>query len=342
MSAIKEFGYINGEKVYAYILENEHLSVEILSLGGIIKSLITRDKFGEKKDVVLGFENVEDYFKDDCYLGAVIGRVCNRIEDAKFTLNGIQYNLYKNDKENSLHGGKIGFNRKIFDGKFEDDSLVLTTLSLDGEEGYPGNLYFTVKYSLDGKKLKIEYLAKCDKDTPINITNHTYFNLDGSSSILNTKVFIDANQITPVNENLIAKGFMDIKETPFDFNEFTAIGKRIDSDDKLLKICGGYDVNFVLNNSGDNVVAMALSEKSGIKLSVYTTEKGMQFYTGNFLKKQKGKYGETYNKRDGFCFETQGFPNAINREEYPSIVLKQGDLYKSTTIYEFGIENNKE
>ncbi len=335
MTKKNEFGLFKGENVYLYTLENEYLSVEILSLGCIIKSIFTRDKFGEKKDVVLGFDCVEDYIKDDCYLGAVIGRVCNRTEDAKFTLNGIEYNLSKNDKENSLHGGINGFNSKIFDGKFEGESLILTTKSYDGEEGYPGELNFTVKYSLVGKKLRIEYFAMCDRDTPINITNHTYFNLDGGS-ILDTKVFIDSDKITPVNENLIAKGFMDVKNTPFDFNDFTAIGKRLNDDNELLRICGGYDVNYVLNNKG-NAVATAYSEKSGVKLSVYTTEKGMQFYTGNFLKGQKGKYGEIYDKRFGFCFETQGFPNAINREEYPPIVLKKGDEYSSVTEYEFDL-----
>lgn len=336
MTIKKEFGVHNSKKVYVYTLENEYLTVEILSLGGIIKNIFTLDKFGEKRDVVLGYDNVEDYVRGDCYFGAVIGRVCNRTEDAKFTLNGIEYILSKNDNENSLHGGTFGFNTKVFDGKFEGESLLLTTKSLDGEEGYPGELNFTVKYSLQGKKLRIEYFAKCDKDTPINITNHTYFNLDGSGSILDTKVLIDADKITPVNKNLIAKGFMGVKDTPFDFNDFTTIGKRIDNDDELLKICGGYDVNYVLNNKG-NAVAKAYSEKSGIKLLVYTTEKGMQFYTGNFLKGQKGKYGKIYNKRFGFCFETQGFPNAINREEYPSIVLKKGDEYYSMTEYEFDL-----
>lgn len=340
MIEIKPFGELNGKQVDVFTLKNEFLTVKILSLGAIINGIELKDKNGKVKDVVLGFDTIEKYTLCDAYLGAFIGRVCNRTEGAKFLLDGKEYSIGKNEKNNSLHGGFFGFDKKIFDYKIIGENLILSAFSKDGEEGYPGNLDFSVTYYLKDKSLVLEYYAKCDKDTAVNFTNHSYFNLSGGeeNNIENTFLKINADYITPVNSELIAHGYKSVDGTPFDFRNTKRIGDDINKQDELLKICGGYDVNFVLKGEGLKLAAEAYDEKSGITLNVFTTEKGMQLYSGNFLNGLKGKNGAVYDKRYGFCLETQGFPNALNNADYPSIILKKGEEYSSKTIFSFGVK----
>ncbi len=332
----KLFGVSGGKDVYEYTLSRGNLSVKILNYGGIIRCFRVKTENGDV-DIVLGYDTVKGYENDGNYMGSIVGRVANRISDAEFTLNGKKYSLYKNDNKNCLHGGKEGFNRKIWTASEKDEySLQLDYLSVDGEENFPGNLQVTVVYSLTERNgLKIEYFAKADADTPVGLTNHTYFNLngEGNGDVLGHVVKLYADGITPLNLELTTTG--EIKRaagTVFDFSSPKTIGKDINADDEQLKICGGYDMNFVKTDKGYGIIAEAMGDKSGIKMSVYTSEYGVQFYTGNFLSGEKGKTG-IYAKRGGFCLETQAFPNAVNRKEFPSIILKAGDAYKSTTEY---------
>ncbi len=339
MIQVGVFGEVNGKKINVFTLENKFLTVKILSLGAIINCITLKDKNGKIIDVVLGFDKPEEYLKSDTYFGAFIGRVCNRTEGGKFTLNGEVFNVGKNENNNSLHGGFFGFDKKIFDYKIEADKLKLYSFSPDGEEGYPGDLDFFVEYGLEGSGIVLEYGAKCNKDTAVNFTNHSYFNLDGhdSGNVESTNLFICADKITPVNGELIAHGYKTIEQTPFDFRSFKKIGKNINDKDEILSVCGGYDVNFVLNGSGLKKAAEAYSENSGVKLTVFTTEKGIQFYSGNFLNGIKGKNGAIYKKRGGFCLETQGFPNALNNKDYPSVILNKGEEYSSKTVFNFDL-----
>lgn len=331
------FGKIYGENAYEYTLSRGNLSVKILNFGGIIRSFNVKTENGVY-DIVLGYNTAKEYETDaSTYFGSIVGRVANRIADGKFTMNGKEYTLYLNDKTNCLHGGKTGFNRKFWNAQITDDySLKLSYVSLDGEEGFPANLKVSVVYSLtDRNGLKIEYTAESDADTPVNLTNHAYFNLngEGSGDILGHVLSISADFITPVKGNLVPAGeFLSVVGTPFDFLSPKAIGKDIDADNGQIAICGGYDINYVKNFDGNGLIAKATGEKSGIQMSVYTTEKGVQFYSGNLMNGIKGKSG-TYGRRHGFCLETQAFPNAVNCKEYPSIILKAGEKYKSVTEY---------
>ena len=338
----KVFGNYNGETVYNYQIKNGDVSVEILNYGAIIRCINFPDKNGKILDLVLGYDDVESYARCDCYFGAIIGRVANRIKGAKFTLNGKTYSLYDNDNGNSLHGGKSGFNDKVFNAEILDDyTLKLTYFSPDGEENYPANLAVSVTYSLsEGGELKIFYQAESDEDTVINLTNHTYFNLDGDNSgyALNSLLKIDADFVTPITKSLTPTGEkLLVNGTPFDFKEFKKIGKDIDKCDEQLIFGKGYDINFCLNGEGLRKVAVAKSEKSGITLETFTTEKGVQLYTANYVKNQVGKNGHVYNERDAFCLETQGYPNAVNQDKFPSQILKKGEKFSSTTIYKLSV-----
>lgn len=336
------FGNYNGKTVYSYQIDNRNVSVEILNYGAIIRCLKFPDKNGNILDLVLGYDDVESYARCDCYFGAIIGRVANRIKGANFTLNEKTYSLFDNDNGNSLHGGKSGFNDKVFDAEVLDDyTLKLTYLSPDGEENYPANLAVSVTYSLskDGE-LKIEYEGIADADTVINLTNHTYFNLDGDNSgyALNALLKIDADYITPITKSLTPTGEkMLVEGTPFDFKEFKKISRDIDKDNEQLTFGKGYDINFCLNGDGLRKVAVAKSENSGITLETFTTEKGVQLYTANYVINQVGKNGHVYNERDAFCLETQGYPNAVNEENFPSQILKKGEKYSSITIYKLSL-----
>jgi aldose 1-epimerase len=335
----------DGQQADLYILTNKTgMEAAITNYGGTLVSLKVPDRNGKLEDVVLGYDKLDDYADGKAYFGATVGRYANRIAHGKFTLNGTTYTLAKNDGENHLHGG---FNKRVWTEKDVSSSagqaLELTYLSKDGEEGFPGNLSVKVVYTLtDQNELKIDYSATTDKDTVINLTNHSYFNLagQGNGDILQHQLMIHADRFTPVDATLIPTGELrSVKGTPFDFTTATAIGARIDQDDEQLKLGRGYDHNWVLNSgtAGSlSLAAQAYDPHSGRLLEVWTTEPGIQFYTGNFLDGTiRGKGGKVYNRRFAFCLETQHFPDSPNHSGFPSTVLKPGQHYRSTTVYKF-------
>ncbi|UOR03715.1 galactose mutarotase [Hymenobacter aerilatus] len=348
MPASTSFGKTTeGTEAQLYTLTNAHgLKVDISNYGGTITSLIVPDKDGKMGDIVLGFDNVSGYqspafLKSGPYFGALIGRYGNRIKGGKFTLDGQTYTLAQNNGQNSLHGGKKGFDKVIWDAKpgssADGQTLTLSYLSKDGEEGFPGNLQVTVVYTLtDNDELKIDYSATTDKATPVNLTNHSYFNLalGQSKDVLAHQVMIPADRYTVVNDQLIPTGELrPVKGTPFDFKTPHAIGERI------AQVPGGYDHNWALNNpSGMHQAASVYEPTTGRTLEVTTTEPGVQFYTGNFLDGTlTGKNNVTYGKNAGFCLETQHFPDSPNQADFPSTTLKPGDTLQSTTIFKFGV-----
>lgn len=322
------------------------VSVEITNFGGAIVRLCVPDKSGRLSDVALGYDTLEGYRTRGGYLGALIGRHANRIENARFKLNGREYLLNKNDGKNHLHGGFKGFDKVLWhpeivshDGR---EGLKLQNLSPDGEENYPGNLQVTVVYSLTSfNELIIDYCAVSDKDTVVNLTNHAYFNLKGhqNGNILGHQVLIHAKQFTAINEEGVPTGeIRGVNGTPMDFTQLTAIGKNIDAQDEQIIFGKGYDHNWVLKTGGRlaEKAAEIYEPESGRVMEVYTTKPGVQFYTGNFLDGTNiGKGGAVYNRRSGFCLETQYFPNALKHKNFPSPVLKAGEDYRHTTIYKF-------
>jgi aldose 1-epimerase len=335
-----------GQQVDLYTLTNKNgVEVAITNYGGTVVSWKVPDRNGQVADVVLGYDNVKDYEAGKAYFGATVGRYANRIAHGKFTLNGATYTLAKNDGENHLHGGIKGFSKRVWTAKDVSGSngqaLELSYLSKDGEEGYPGNLSVTVVFTLTEKnELKIDYSATTDKDTVLNLTNHSYFNLagQGSGDILSHQLTLNADRFTPVDATLIPTGELrKVKGTPFDFTQPTAIGARINQDDEQLKLGKGYDHNWVLNKPKIGVLTLAAElyePKSGRLLEVRTTQPGVQFYTGNFLDgTAHGKEGKVYNYRTGMCLETQHFPDSPNHPDFPSTVLKPGQRFHSTTIY---------
>jgi aldose 1-epimerase len=337
-----------GEPVELYTLTNKNgVEAAISAYGGAVVSLKVPDRTGKLGDIVLGYDSVEGYVTDKSYLGAIIGRYGNRIGHAQFSLEGKTYTLAKNNGENSLHGGVKGFNRVVWAAKEVPSkggqALELTYLSKDGEEGFPGNLQVRVVYTLtDSNELKIEYFATTDKKTVVNLTNHSYFNLagPGSGDILGHQVMIEADKFTPVDSGLIPTGELrDVAGTPFDFRKATAIGARIDANDEQIKLGGGYDHNFVLRRKIGAPISLAArvtESTTGRVLEVWTTEPGVQFYTGNFLDgTAHGKGGIAYAKRSAFCLETQHFPDSPNQPKFPSVVLNPGERYHTTTIYKF-------
>jgi len=331
----------DGQTVELYTLRNSKgAEARIMNYGGVLVSLKVPDRSGVLGDVVAGLDSFQDYLKPPPYFGAIIGRYGNRIGNARFTLNGVEYNLSKNDGQNSLHGGARGFDKRLWQATpLSPQSLELKYRSADGEEGYPGNLDVTVKYTLtDANELRIDYSATTDKDTVVNLTNHSYFNLSGEGDILAHEVMINADRFTPIDKGLIPTGELkDVTGTPFDFRTATPIGKRIEQKDQQLIFAGGYDHNWVLNRTGNGLemVAKVSDPKSGRMMEVLTTQPGLQFYTGNFLDGTlKGK-GRTYARRSAFCMETQHFPDSPNKPSFPSTVLKPGSVYQSTTVYRF-------
>ncbi len=331
----------DGKTVELYTLKNNKgAEARIMNYGGVLVSLKVPDRTGALGDIVAGLDSFQDYLKPPPYFGAIIGRYGNRIGNARFTLNGVEYKLAKNDGQNSLHGGTRGFDKRLWQANpLSPESLELKYRSADGEEGYPGNLDVTVKYTLtDANELRIDYSATTDKETVINLTNHSYFNLAGEGDILAHEVMINADRFTPIDKGLIPTGELkDVTGTPFDFRTATAIGKRIEQKDQQLIFAGGYDHNWVLNRKGDGLEAVAkvTDPKSGRVMEVLTTQPGLQFYTGNFLDGTlKGK-GRVYTRRSAFCMETQHFPDSPNKPSFPSTVLKPGSTYQSTTVYRF-------
>lgn len=333
-----DWGKVDGKEVFLFTLvNNKGTEVKISNYGGTVTSFITPDKNGKKSEIIVGFDSLDQYLQKPPYFGALIGRYGNRIANAKFTLDGTTYQLAANNGKNTLHGGLKGFDKVVWDATIPNDSvpsLTLKYLSKDGEEGFPGNLNVTVKYTLtDQNELKIEYEAQTDKATPVNLTNHTYFNLSGdvNNTILDESLMIDADQYTPVDSTLIPTGKITaVKGTPYDFTSSKKIGKDID------QVKGGYDFNWVLNRKDSSLqkVAVLSDSISGRTLEVYTTEPGLQFYTGNFL---DGKFinrdGKPIKLHAALCLETQHFPDSPNEPGFPSTILRPGEKYHSETIY---------
>ncbi len=334
----EKWGEADGKQVYLYTLTNANgVQVKITNFGGIVTAWITPDKKGNRSNIVLGFDSLSAYLAKPPYFGAIIGRYGNRIAKGKFSIDGNTYTLATNNGANHLHGGNKGFDKVVWEatpGADSSASLSLHYLSKDGEEGYPGNLDVTVVYTLtNDNELLIEYNAQTDKKTIVNLTNHSYFNLSGNSNstILNHKLQINADKYTPVDNGLIPTGELKaVKNTPFDFTEPHLIGERI------AAVEGGYDHNFVLSRkSADMELVAALSDTvSGRKLEVYTTEPGLQFYSGNFLDGTiKTSDGKPINKHAALCLETQHFPDSPNKPAFPSTLLKPGEKYHTVTKY---------
>ena len=353
MGIIKEnFGKTSsGIDVDKFILSNANgIEVTIITYGATITSIIVPDKFGNFEDIVLGYDNISSYESGNKYFGAVIGRSANRIEKGRFMINGKEYRLAQNDNINHLHGGRVGFDKVVWKAERVDSAhnqLKLSYFSPDDEEGYPGNLKVSVTYTVtDDNKLIIDYEGICDKDTLVNLTNHSYFNLtgEGSKPILNHKLFINSDEYTPMDNNSIPIGYLSsVIDTPMDFKELKYIGSEIDSNFEQIQIGQGYDHNWMLNCKGDiNTLASKLiDEASGRVLEVYTTKPAMQVYTANFLDGSDiGKGNVIYPRRSAVCLETQFVPNCINCDNFTSPVLKCGDKYNHCTIFKFGTLEN--
>ena len=343
------FGTTDGKEISLYTLKNAAgMEVKISNYGGVITQIRVPDRNKKFDDVVLGFENLEGYENNTSYFGALIGRYGNRIGHGKFQLDGKMYQIPTNDGPNALHGGTTGFNKRVWDAREinskEGPALELHYLSPDGEMGFPGNLNVTVRYTLEKKNaLRLDYSATTDKDTVLNLTNHSYFNLAGAGSgtILKHMLTIKADSYTPVDDTLIPNGAIEpVAGTPFDFRRATEIGSRINQSDEQLKFGKGYDQNFVLTLPGNlNEMAVKVEEPtSGRTLEVYTTQPGVQFYTGNFLDGKMSGIGGAFNYRTALCLETQHFPDSPNHVNFPSTELKPGVKFHSTTIYRFGTE----
>lgn len=331
-----------------FTLTNKNgMQVKITNFGGIVTSIQVPDKNGVLGEVNLGFGNLEDYLQEQPYFGAIIGRYGNRIANGQFTLNGKLYKLATNNGGNHLHGGNKGFGKVVWNAKMVEKrnipSLILTYLSKDGEEGYPGNLNCTVTYTLTNRnELRIDYQAITDKSTVVNLTNHCYFNLKdgGQTDCLDHELRIFADHFTPIDKTSIPTGeIKSVKRTPFNFLKAKKIGERINRNNSQLKIGNGYDHNYVLKEGANlKKAAKVIERESGRVLAVFTTEPGMQLYTANWLDGSlKGHDSRTYQKRCAFCLETQHFPDAPNQSSFPSTVLEAGEVFDSTTIYRFSI-----
>jgi aldose 1-epimerase len=346
--AKKQFGTLpDGRDVELYVLTNHNgMRASITTYGGIVTSLTAPDRNGRFADVVLGFDDLDGYLVGHPYFGAIVGRYGNRIAKGRFTLDDQDYVLARNNGENHLHGGVAGFDKALWRAAphFHPDGprLSLTYVSADGEEGYPGRLDVTVDYTLTHEnELRIDYRATTDKPTHINLTNHSYFNLigPGVGDISSHELLINADHFTPVDNGLIPTGeIRSVAGTPMDFREPTAIGNRIDGDDEQLRFGSGYDHNWVLNQDDTALshAARVYEPTSGRAMEVLTRESGVQFYTANFLDGSiSGKGGTVYGRRCALCLETQHFPDSPNRPEFPTTVLRPGEVYESTTIYRF-------
>jgi len=342
------FGHIpDGTGVDAFTLRNANgVEVQILNYGGIVTSFKVPDKDGKFGDIVLGYDNLEGYLQKSPYFGALVGRYGNRIAKGKFTLDGKEYTLAVNNGPNALHGGLKGFDKVIWNAKVraspEGPGLELEYTSKDGEEGYPGNLKVTAVYTLThDNSLKLEYTATTDKDTVVNLTQHSYFNLAGRGDVLNHVVAINTDKFLPVDETMIPTGeIKSVAGTPFDFRKPTAIGARINDDDEQLKLAKGYDHCYVFTKPIGELTKMAriTEPTSGRVLEIFSTDPGLQFYTGNHLDGSTiGKGGWKYEPRNAFCMEPQHFPDSPNKPQFPSVVLKPGQVYQHTVEYKFSV-----
>lgn len=345
-----EFGKTpDGKSVEVFTLTNaQGMEVRAISYGGIITSLRVPDRSGHLDDVALGFDSLDGYIKNPPYFGAIIGRYGNRIAKGHFTLDGKTYTLALNNGPNHLHGGIKGFDKVVWEAapvrSSDGVGVLFTHTSPDGDEGYPGALALRVRYTLnDHNELTVEYEATSDKPTPVNLTQHTYFNLagEGTRDILDHVLTLNAGRYTPVDATLIPTGELaSVEGTPFDFRMPTALGARIGQDHPQLKAGNGYDHNYVLDRSGAGLIhaAHVLEPSTGRVLDVSTTEPGVQLYTGNFLDGSlTGKSGHVYKRRYGFCLETQHFPDSPNHPEFPNTVLKPGETFRSKTVFAFSV-----
>ena len=345
----KSFGKTpDGAEITLYTLTNANgMEVSIINYGAIVVSIKVPDRSGRFGDVVLGFDSLDGYEAENPFFGAIVGRYGNRIAKGEFKLDGKTYTLAKNNGPNSLHGGNKGFNKVVWSARDASKpglpAVHLTYISKDGEEGYPGNLTVEVTYTLTAQnELKIDYSLTTDKDTVANVTNHSYFNLagEGSGDILKHELMLAADKFTPVDDTLIPTGELKpVAGTPFDFRKSTAIGARIEQDDQQLKYGKGYDHNWVLNRVAAAPISLAArlhDPSSGRTLEVWTTQPGVQFYSGNFLDGTiHGKSGHVYGLRSGLCLETQHFPDSPNHPNFPTTTLKAGAHFRSTTIFKF-------
>jgi aldose 1-epimerase len=338
----------DGQTVDLYTLRNDKgAEARIMTYGGIVLSLRVPDRKGQSGDVVLGYDKLDDYVKNNPYFGAMIGRYGNRIGGAKFTLDGTAYTLAANNGANSLHGGLKGFDKRVWSAiprvGPDGPQLILSYVSPDGEEGFPGNLRVIATYTLmRDNGLRLEYTATTDKDTIVNLTQHSYFNLAGKGDILGHVVMIAADRYTPVDATLIPTGELaPVEGTPFDFRTPTAIGARINEDNQQLKFGGGYDHNWVINKKPGKLGLMArvTEPESGRVMEVWSTEPGLQFYSGNFLDGTiTGKGGWVYQHRAAFVMEPQHYPDSPNKPQFPSVELQPGQVYRNTIIYRFSVE----
>jgi aldose 1-epimerase len=335
----------DGTPVEMYTLNGHNIEVKIITYGGSIVSLRTPDRGGKTDDIVLGFDSLDGYVARSTFFGALVGRYANRIAKGQFTLDGATYTLPVNDGHNTLHGGK-GFDKVVWQAKPVENGVELTHVSPNGDQGFPGNLTVTVTYTLVKRDLVIDYQAITDKDTVLNLTNHSYFNLagHGNADILKHVVQINAASYTPADATLIPTGeIAPVEGTPFDFKTPHVIGERIDQDNEQLRRAKGYDQNWVLNNKDGKLreAALVYEPGTGRTLEVLTTEPGLQFYTGNHMEGTiTGKQGRLYGFRSAFCLETEHFPDSPNHPNFPSTKLKVGQRYHSVTIFRFGTRKN--
>ncbi len=329
-----------------YTLTNDKgITVSLTNYGGIVTSVMAPDRNGQPGDIVLGYEKLEEYVARNPFFGCLVGRYANRIGGASFTLKGKQYSLAQNNGQNHLHGGKVGFDKVLWAAEPfttpTDTGVKLTYTSVDGEEGYPGNLVVTVVYTLtNDNEFRLEYGATTDQSTIINLTNHTYFNLAGQGDILDHVMQLHADSFTPINKALIPTGEVrSVEGTPLDFRTPTPIGERIDQSDEQLEAAGGYDHNWIISGTPGELrpTAFVSERTSGRTLEVLTTQPGVQFYSGNMLIPLTGKDGQAYDRRSGFCLETQHYPDSPNQPSFPSVVLEPGERFAETTVWRFGV-----
>jgi aldose 1-epimerase len=354
MNIIKEEvfrGTFKGKPTALFTLKNKKgVVAQITNFGAKIVSIYVPDRKGNLADIILGYETIDEYIKGDAYFGAICGRYANRIANGKFKIDGKEYQLPVNNGPNSLHGGPEGFHNQVFDAKGVEntpngEAVVMTYISKDGEMGYPGTLTLKVTYQLTEKnELRLNFTATTDKATHVNICSHGYFNLsgEGSSSILDHELMINANHFTPISDVVIPTGELkSVTETPMDFTKPVAIGKRINDKYDQLTFGNGYDHNWVLNKKPGEpgLAAICYDPSTGRKMEVFTTQPGVQFYSGNWLNgSPKGKGGKPYGVRSGLCLETQNFPDSPNQSSFPSTLLSPGETYNHTCIYQFSVK----
>lgn len=336
----KRFGEIEGREVSLYILKNDNLEVTLSDYGATIIRIRLTLKNGEIRDLVRGYDTLESYMNADGYLGAVVGRVGNRICRGKFTLDGKDYELYCNNGVNHLHGGKIGFDKKICDTVIGDDCITFSAVSPDGEEGYPGKLEYSVKYTLNDSKLSLAYHAVTDKATPVNLTNHVYFNLMGSGTVYTHRIKLDADRYIPTDDTLIPTGeIASVDGTPFDFREEKYLSAGILGSHKDITLGGGLDHCVVFTDRGEGMhERVCVTSPDGlVTLKTYTDMPAVQLYSGNFLGNKEFPFrgGERQTKRAAFCLETEAMPDSVNHENFTNTVLRPGEEYKTETVYEF-------